>query len=208
MTPTTAPVGGRLRRPGWTDPRLLVGLLLVAVAVVGTVTVLSQADRTEPYLAARSTLTPGTVLDESNAVIVRVRVGDGYIPAVDPVPWGSVVTRTVGAGELVPASAIADAGGFGSRPIAVSSALPLADGIVPGAVVDVWLTREGFAGPESSLVGAGLVVDQVDRGTGAFSSGAADTVYVLVPARDVGDFLAALADEGEVAVVGLGGGER
>ena len=208
MAPITAPVAGRLRRPGWTDPRLLIGLLLVAIAAVGTVRVVSGADRTEPYFAARSTLTPGTILDESNVVVVRVRIGDGYLAADDTAPWGSVVTRTIGEGELVPLSAVTEGADFNLRPIAVSSALPLAEGIVPGAVVDVWLTREGFLGPESALVAEGLVVDEVDRGSGAFASGASETVYVLVPSRDVGDFLAALADEGEVAVVGIAGGER
>jgi D-arabinose 1-dehydrogenase-like Zn-dependent alcohol dehydrogenase len=59
-------------------------------------------------------------------------------------------------------------------------------------------------GSESVLVASGLVIDQVDRGSGAFSNGA-ETVYVLVPADDVGSFLSALAEEGEVAVVGMPG---
>ncbi|MBN2176686.1 MAG: hypothetical protein JW722_03410 [Demequinaceae bacterium] len=204
MNPASGPIAGRLTRPGWTDPRLIVGLLLIVLSVWGTTLVVSRADRTEPFLVAKGTLTPGTVLSDSNVLVSNVRIGDGYIPA-DDAPWGAVVTRTISPGELIPQSAVSGSDEFDLRPVAVESALPLAAGIVPGAIVDVWLTREGLMGTESVLVASGLVIDQVDQGSGSFSQGA-ETVYVLVPARDVGDFLATLAEEGEVVVVGIPGG--
>lgn len=203
MNPASGPVAGRLKRPGWTDPRLLLGLALIALSVWGTASVVAKADRTEPYLVAKGTLTPGTALTESSVVVADVRVGSGYVSA-DDAPWGSVVTRTIMPGELIPSSALAEADDYGLRPVAVESSLPLAEGIVPGALVDVWLTREGIMGSESVLVASGLVVDEVDQGSGSFSQGA-ETVYVLVPSDDVGDFLSALAGEGDVVVVGIPG---
>ena len=203
MNSTSGPIAGRLRRPGWTDPRLLVGIALIAGSVWGTMAVVSKADYTEPYLVARETLTPGTVLNEASVLVTNVRVGDGYVSAEDP-PWGSIVTRTVATGELIPASAVKDREDFDYRPVAVASSLPLAEGIEPGAIVDVWLVQEGMMGSESILAASGLVIDQVDRGSGAFSNGV-ETVYVLVPADEVGDFLSTLAEEGEVAVVGMPG---
>ncbi|MCJ7827462.1 MAG: SAF domain-containing protein [Demequinaceae bacterium] len=203
MNSVSGPIAGRLKRPGWTDPRLLIGLALIALSIWGTTSLVSRADRTEPFLVAKGTLTPGTVLSESNVLVSNVRIGDGYVSA-DDAPWGSIVTRTISPGELIPASAVSESGAFESRPVAVESSLPLADGIVPGAIVDVWLTREGFMGTESILVASGLVIEQVDRGSGSFSQGA-ETAYVLVPAADVGDFLASLAEDGEIVVVGLAG---
>ncbi len=203
MNPTIGPIAARLKRPGWADPRLIIGLGLIAVSVWGTTSLVSRADHTEPYLVARDTLTPGTPLSERNVVVSHVRIGEGYLSAEDP-PWGSVVTRTIAPGELIPASAVDEPEDFSSRPVAVASSLPLAEGIEPGAVVDVWLIREGLVGSESVLVASGLVIDQVDRDSGAFSSGA-ETAYVLVPADEVGDFLAALAEEGDVVVVGTAG---
>lgn len=205
MNSPSGPIAGRLKRPGWTDPRLLLGLALIALSVWGTMAVVSKADYTEPYLVARNTLTPGTVLSESNVLVTNVRVGDGYVSAEDP-PWGSIVTRTVATGELIPTSAVEGGQDFDLRPVAVASSLPLAEGIEPGAVVDVWVVREGLMGSESVMVSSGLVIDQVDRGSGAFSNGT-ETVYVLVPSDEVGDFLSALAEEGEVAVVGMPGRE-
>ncbi len=202
---TTAPVAGRLQRPSWTDPRLLVGVALVAVAVFATTSIVANADRTEPYYAARHTLTPGTVLDESDLVVASVRVGGGtYVPATDA-PWGQVVTRVVGKGEILPEASISEASAFASRPVAIETSRPLSGAIEPGAVVDVWVTRDGSLGTVSELVAEGVVVEEVDREGSAFSTRIGETVYVLVPADDVGGLLSSLADAEEVAVVGLGG---
>lgn len=205
MVRRMGPVTGKGARARWTDVRLLIGVALVAIAVVGTARVVASADRTEPMFAARDTLAPGTVIGESDVVVVHVRVGDGYIPADEPAPWGMVVTRTIGEGELIPVGALVDAASYRSRPVAVTTSQHLGDDIAPGSIVDVWITREGVAGPESVLVADGLVVDQVERAEGAFASSADETVYVMVPARDVGEFLAALAGDGDVTVVGIAG---
>jgi hypothetical protein len=206
MNATLGPIAGRLKRPRWTDPRLLIGIALVAVAILGTASVVARADRTEPYYSARHTLTPGTVLQVSDVVVTHVRVGSGtYVPA-SAEPWGEVVTRVIGAGEMIPASSLADADAYAFRPVAVTTGSPLAEAIESGAVVDVWVTRDGLAGPDSVLVAAGVVVDQVDRDASAFSARAGETVYVLIPSADVGDLLAALAQADEVSVVGIGRG--
>lgn len=201
MVATTRPTAVRLRRPGWRDPRLIVGVLLIAVAVAGTVLLLQAADRTSPVYAARESLVPGTVLEAEDLVVVDVRVGDGYLDAPEDAPWGEVVTRAVGAGELVPAAAVAPQEDFDGRPVAVGVGQPLAEGIVPGAVVDVWVTPED--GGSSEQVGESLPVSAVDREGGGLV-GAAQTVYVVVPADQVGALLDALAGDVTVAVVGMG----
>ncbi len=204
MNPSAHPIAGRLRRPRWSDPRLMIGVALIALAAVGTGSVVARADRTDPYFAARHTLTPGTVVAESDLVVAHVRVGSGtYVPAHEP-PWGSVVTRVIGAGELIPEASLTDAEGYSSRPVGVTTGSPLAEAIAPGAVVDVWVTKEGPMGQGSTLVAQGVVVDEVDRDTSAFSTGRGETVYVLVRANEVGELLAALAEAEDVSVVGIG----
>jgi len=37
--------GGRLRRPRWRDPRLLVGLVLVLASIAGVVALVASAQR-------------------------------------------------------------------------------------------------------------------------------------------------------------------
>lgn len=200
------PVAGRLRRPGWRDPRLMVGLLLIAVAVTAVTGIVRSADTTAPYYAAADTLTPGTVLTRDDVVVVQVRIPDATYVAPGEEPWGQVVTRVVGSGELVPQAALATQEDFNGRPIAVRTSLPLADGVERGSVVDIYLTRTDADEPRTELVASSLVVESVDHDSGSFSAGSVETVYVVVPQRDISPFLDALAAEGDISVVGPAGG--
>ncbi|WP_291377557.1 SAF domain-containing protein [Demequina sp.] len=200
------PVAGRLRRPGWRDPRLLVGLLLIAISVTAVTGIVRSSDTTMPYYAAKNALTPGTVLARDDVTVVQVRIPDGTYVEPGEEPWGQVVTRVVGDGELLPRAALADQGDFTGRPIAVRTSLPLADGVERGSLVDVYLTRTDSDEPQTTLVASGLVVESVDHESGSFSAGSVETVYVVVPRRDIEEFLDALASRGEISVVGLAGG--
>lgn len=205
MRDAGGPVAGRLRRPSWRDPRLLVGLLLIAVAVVAVVTALQRADRTQPFYAARHDLAAGQAIAESDVVVVHVRVSAADYVASPASPWGLVLNRPVGTGELVPRGALTDPEAYGSRSIAVVTALPLASDIGIGSIVDLWVTVAGSAGPSSTLVGTGLSVVDVARSEGAFSAGRSQTVYLSVPAADVPRVLDAIASDGDVAIVGTAG---
>ena len=204
----SSPVAGRVRRPGWKDPRLLVGLLLIAVAIVGVTVIVQGADRTAAYYAAGTTLTPGSVIEEGDLTVTHVRVAEGtYLAATDAAePWGQVATRVIEHGELIPASALTGPEQFDARPVAVVTTSPVADDVQAGASVDVWVTAPDEAGqPVSALVGEQLVVTDVVREEGAFATARTPTVYVVVARDGLQDFLQALAADGEVSVVGRGG---
>ena len=206
----SSPVAGRLRRPGWKDPRLLVGIFLIAVAIVGVSAIVQGADRTVAYYAADTTLTPGTVLGEDDLAVEHVRVAEGTYLAVDAEaePWGQVVTRVIESGELVPASALSTPDTFDGRPVAVVTTSPVAGDVQTGARVDIWVTAPDQDGnPSSSLVGEQLVVADVVREEGAFATSRAPTVYVIVPSGQIQALLEALAVDGDVSVVGRGGQE-
>jgi len=200
-----APVAGRLRRP-----RLLIGLLLIAISVTAVGAVVRSADDTSPYFAVRSTVTPGTVIGPDDVRVVHVRLEGGDYVAASEKPWGKVVTRVVGKGELLPAAALAPAEGFDARTVAVRTALPLADGIGAGSVVDVYLTSDATGSnstsPTTRAVARGLTVESVAHDGGSFSGAKIETVYVVVPASGIEGLLDALASGGEISVVGLAGG--
>ncbi len=200
-----SPVAGRLRRPGWRDPRLLIGLLLIAISVTAVTAVVRSADETSPYYAARATLTPGSVITRDDVRVVRVRIDGGDYVAAREEPWGRVVTRVVGKGELLPAGALAAAHSFDARTIAVRTSLPLADGIDAGSIVDIYLTSDDAA-PKTGVVARGLTVESVEHDGGSFSGTNIETVYVVVPKVGVEALLDALASGGGISVVGLAGG--
>ncbi len=133
----------RLRRRRWTDPRLLVGLVLVAVATVAGSRVVATADETTPVWAVAGSVRAGDPVRPEALVPTPVQIGDGgdaslYLPAAEAPP-GGVFTRDLAAGELVPSSAVAgrtDDDGA-DLPLSVEVGDAPAD-LSAGDLVDVW----------------------------------------------------------------------
>jgi len=105
------------------DPRLAIGLLLVACSVAGVVAIVTAADTSVQVYAARDPLAPGDRITSSNleARSVRLDVATALYLAPGDIPAaGFVVTRAVAEGELVPASAVGNVDGLRSRSAARS----------------------------------------------------------------------------------------
>lgn len=207
------PVAARLRRPRWRDPRLLTGVVIVAVSVALGSWVVSSASRTVPAFVADGALTPGEPLtaDGLRAVDVRLGAGTGrYLSADEPLPADLVVLRVVDDGELVPLTALgADAD---VRSVAVPVASGLSDRIRAGAVVDLWFVPDAPIAPdaaddkpEPSTLARNVVVEQVDADEGGMIVDGTVTLHVLVPADSLPTVLSALSDTGTVAVVPVAG---
>ncbi len=208
-----APVAARLRRPGWRDPRLLVGIALVAGSVALGSWVVRSAEHTVPVFVVQAPAVPGDVVDPESLGVAEVRLGsvDSYLRADEPVPPDAVVLRSVGTGELLPRSAVGSAGELALRPVAVAAAGELTATVRAGSLVDLWFTpadpRSGSATAGSGTprqLAAGLTVAEVGRPEGALAAGTT-TVHVLVPLDELPDVLAALASEGRVDVVAVPG---
>ncbi len=212
-----APVAARLRRPSWRDPRLVVGVVLVALSVALGSWAVSAASRTTPVWAAVDTLTPGDPLttDAVKAVEVRFGAEGRYLSADEPLPEGRVVTRGVGADELVPLSAVGDAASLDTRSVAVQVDGALSDRVVKGSVVDVWFVPKARADAGTDDAGSaprpvveGVVVEQVADGGSGLVVGTATTLHLLVPNDELPVLLAALSADGTVDVLPVAGGAR
>ncbi|WP_277209834.1 hypothetical protein [Isoptericola croceus] len=208
-----APAAPRLRRPTWRDPRLVVGIVLVAVAVALGSWVVSNADRTVPVYVAAGTLTPGEPVDESRLRVVDVNLGveaDRYLRADAALPAGQVALRVVSDGELVAHSAVGDAGSVDVRSVAVPVGAGLSERITEGAVVDLWfvpaatLDTAGSTDEPEPLV-TGVVVEQVDAAAGGLVVADRGTLHVLVGSEELPAVLAALGADGTVTVVPVAG---
>ncbi len=206
-TDLPAPAAARLRAPSWRDPRLLVGLLLVLGAVVLGARVVAAADDTSPYYAAARPLVPGDRVGPDDVRVVDVRLpdsADGYVGARDPLAPGTVATRTVGEGELLPLAALGTQGDVALQPVGipVEAAAP---GLGTGAVVDVWVAlpdpeRAGsFLEPERTVQGA-TVAGVTDSGSALGGTGGR-TVEVLLEQDALAEVLGALANDAVVSLV-------
>ena len=105
-----SPPASRLALPRWFDTRMVMGILLVLGSVVIGAKVFSAADATTSVWAAARDLPAGARLQKSDLHAVKVRLDDGrsYVSAAGAAPAGYVLTRPVGAGELLPSKAFID----------------------------------------------------------------------------------------------------
>jgi len=210
------PIASRLRRPSWRDPRLMIGIVLVASSVALGSWLVSSAEATTGVYAARSTLVPGALVGPAQLDVVQVRLDAAqaarYVAADTELPNGAVALRVVAAGELVPREVLGAAADLDVRPVPISLDTEPAAGVVAGSLVDLWSVPPR---PAASSVGAGvgatastpvlladhLTVSQVARPSGSFAVGGKTVVHVLVPARVLPDVLAALTGDGTMQVM-------
>lgn len=179
----------RHQSAGWRDPRLVVGVLIVATSVLVGSVVFAHADDTTVVWGARRTLQIGATVSAEDLETRRVGLDAAdlhkYLKAAGAGPIGQVLQREVGAGELLPVGALAAEGGE------VGVRVPLAVGVadVPasvqvGTVVDVWVTaREGAT---DGAAGATRAFDQVrvlaiTRDRDSLAPDSTRSVIVLVP---------------------------
>jgi hypothetical protein len=202
-----APQANRLRRPGWRDPRLLVGVALIAVSVLAGSWLVRASARTVGVYAASRALVPGSEVDGAALTVVQVRGVDAaaYLPADRPLPSGAVVLRVVGRGELVPGSAVGDAARLSVRAVSVPLRVAPPTDLTVGSLVDLWYTPAPGSGegPPKALVSSADVAG-VSSGASRLEVGAG-TVQVLVGRDDLPEVLAALAGDGVVDVVPVPG---
>ncbi|WP_418276235.1 hypothetical protein ACNHYB_15370 [Isoptericola jiangsuensis] len=203
-----APLAPRLRRPTWRDPRLVVGVLLVALSVALGSWVVANADRTVPVYVAAGTLTPGEPVDADRLRVVDVNLGaeeTRYLRADQALPTEQVALRVVADGELVAAAALGAADEVDVRAVAVPVSSGLSERITAGALVDLWFVPEGDTGEgdaaEPAPIVSGVVVEQVDVADSGLVVASQGTLQVLVGVDDLPAVLSALGSPGSVAVV-------
>lgn len=200
----------RLQRPGWRDLRLVVGVLLVLLSVAGGLRLVASLDDTTPVYAATRDLLPGQPVGEDDLVPVPVRMDDQlseYVDGSAPIEPGTFLVRGVGAGELVPLTALGTGREALDKTVGVPVDVAAARSLTAGAVVDVWVSRrdaeavgEAYLDPELLLAGA--VVDTVPAETTGLGAGLGRTaVQVVVPADDVGKVIAAVDQEARITLV-------
>lgn len=205
-----SPPARRLAKPSrWRDPRLALGVALVATSVIAGSWVVASADDRVTVWAAAHDLAPGTAIrqDDLTAVAVRLDAAQQYIAAPATGLIGRRITRAVSGGELIPVSAV----GVSSTPRRLVTVpvepLHAPAALAHGELVDVYVSpREGVEGTaasrlvlanalvsdasidaESSSGQVAVVLDvsaeQAAAVVGASRSGVVDLVRVPIGAR-------------------------
>ncbi|MBA2465641.1 MAG: hypothetical protein H0V42_11815 [Nocardioidaceae bacterium] len=162
-----SPDASRHRVSAWRDPRLVVGIALVALCALLGATLLGRGDGTVGVWATRTELAESQDVTAEDLVRHELRFAeqadaDRYLPADQPVPEGLVLSRPLGAGELVPRSAV----GAGTPEQSVEVPLSVPSDSVPstvgvGSSVDVWVVPDRELDARTVQAEAALVLDDV-----------------------------------------------
>jgi hypothetical protein len=189
-THPTTPAAVRLRRTGWRDPRLWIGVLLVTASVVVGARLLAAADDTTAVWVAADDLGAGALVDAADLEVRRVRFADSadlahYLPADQPAPAGTVLTRGVGAGELLPAAALADRSEVDLLHIPLEvDPHHVPPAVRAGSVIDIYLAEsmrgrdgQGHSGPALEAV----TVVEAPPASESFAITGARQLVVAVP---------------------------
>jgi len=212
----SAPPAQRSRRPGWRNPRLLLGVLLVAGSVVLGARLMAAADDSVAVWTVARDLPAGATLGADDLARRQVRFPDeetatGYLAASDALPDAATLNRPVSAGELLPRAAIAEKAEADLVEVPISVAVDdLPATVRQGSVVDVWVTpRVATAGgqrPTAVPVLTDVVVVAVPRGSDSLAPQSTRQVIVGVPAQRAGELGKALGgiSDGRVVVARKG----
>ncbi|CAN5236183.1 hypothetical protein BH24ACT12_BH24ACT12_16470 [soil metagenome] len=203
------PRARRLERMRWQDPRLAVGVVLVAGSVVLGARVLATADDTTPVWTLREDLAAGAHVDPSRVEVADIRfVDDGdvslYLSATDPLPEGLVLAHDTSAGELLALSGLEREDREG-----VELPLPVLDGAMPpdlgtGDRVDVWVAPEPGQSDQAQVaeqVITGVAVRSVEDSVGGLAGCSGAVVLVALEDSDATALPETLATIGRGSVV-------
>jgi hypothetical protein len=189
-----SPSARRLDTRRWKDPRLWVGLVLVAGSVLVGVRVLAAADDTIGVWAVTRDVPQGTPLTADLLSLERVHFADAAAAARyqlegDPVPESSVATRDLAAGELLPGSAVGerDAADLAHLPVVVGAGGAPGD-LAAGDLVDLWVVppeRSNAATPPARRLLTDVRVVRTAREAGPLGDAATRQVLLGLLESDV-----------------------
>jgi Flp pilus assembly protein CpaB len=185
------PVATRVRRPGWRDPRIALGVAIMAVSVIAGAWLGRPGDDTRPVLVAVRDLPVGATVTGADVRTRRVHLAeelaDRYLTGT--LPASATLDRPVRAGELVPRSALADPASADRVEVPLSVATDdLPATVSRGSVVDVWVVPDvehgADAGGRARIVLPGVTVLRLADRADSLAPRATRQVIVSVPADD------------------------
>lgn len=198
----SAPAATRTSRPGWRDPRILLGVSVMAVSVLLGTWVMSSSDHSVVVLALRRDLPAGATVTATDLQSERVRFSDGavadrYLSGVKDLPSDATAERSLHRGELLARSAVAAAARKSvlEVPLGVDADdLPVTVGA--GSVVDVWVVPDhaqvATDAGKGRLVFARVTVLKVTSRSESLAPDAVRQVIITIPDTGQGQIAAAL----------------
>src|SRR5690625_6784519 len=160
----------RLRAPGWRDPRLIVGIILVLLSVTGVVALLQSADSRQGYWAAAIDIVPGTKVSAADFQVVQASLSESsgyYWSAEHQLPDEFLVSSTILQGEFLGQRQVIEADPDGRQQTALRVSEDMPASVTTASRADLWVSLadadgRGFEEP-SKMINKSIVVGVVDN---------------------------------------------
>ncbi|MCH8559815.1 hypothetical protein [Nesterenkonia sp. DZ6] len=209
----SVPAGQRLRRPSWRDPRLLAGVLIVALSVSGVIALMTTQNHTTEVYAADRLLTVGDRLATEDLRVVQVQIDElpeAYLTVSGGLPDGAEFIAMVDEGELIPRRALAEEDPQGRQAMTIAVEHTLARGVEPGRLVDVWAADAGAPGAQQEVrveqIAAAAQVSVITESSSTFGAQERVIVELLVEPEELPALLGATSSASTLSVVPAGAG--
>lgn len=194
------------RRPAWRDPRLIVGLALIAVSIILTTSIVSAARGGATVYRATEAILPGDVLGPHNISPTRLDVDTSVYATADALAPGATVSEEVAVGEILRASSIADTSAATARRLVITVSDSLPSSVQAGDQLDLWSVQQASgaqSGPGASHLGVrATLVRVLEQTTSIAAKGT--RIEILVDEASVGAVLEATAGKNSLAALPVG----
>jgi hypothetical protein len=187
-----APPARRLGSSRWRDPRLAVGIILVAASVVLGARVMASADDTVPVWSLRHDVPADSSLTADDVTVTHIHFesaddADRYFDGDQSLPSDLVADHDLVAGELLAESALTKPESEAVKQMS----LPVSEGLypvdlAPGDRVEVWATPSESADPsvDGELMLDDVAVLEVDPAGSSLDSTSTAVLVALEPEPD------------------------
>lgn len=194
------------RRPAWRDPRLIVGLALIAVSIILTTSIVSAARGGATVYRATQAILPGDVLGPHNIAPTRLDVDTSVYATADALAPGATVSEEVAAGEILRVSSIADTSAAAARRLVITVSDSLPASVQAGDQLDLWSVQQS-SGVQSGQGAVHLgvratLVRVLEQTTSIAAKGT--RIEILVDEASVGAVLEATAGKNSLAALPVG----
>lgn len=203
----TPPEAPRIRPPGWRDPRLIIGVLLVVLSVAGVVALVQSVDERRGYWAAATDIVPGTRVTAEDFHVVQASMSESeghYWAAERELPLEFLVSSTILQGELLTQRQVAESDPDGRQQVGVRVSEDMPAAVTVGSRVDVWVaaaTDDGRGYDEPTKMISNAEVIGTDDNSSAFAAANTTTVYLMLSQDAVPPVLDAQANDAKIALV-------
>ncbi|MFW0108505.1 flagellar biosynthesis protein FlgA [Rothia sp. P7181] len=196
----------RLQKPGFKDPKLLIGLFLILMSLTGVITVVNISNQTKPYWVTTREIYVGEEISEKDLKKVDVRLSEASSHYLSTEDSGTphIATQFIGAHQLIPKNSLGEVEQNDRKKTTIVLDSTIASGYKAGDLVDVWVsskneTGNGYATPVRLMEQAEIA--RINSEDSVLGSTGKTALQLLVSEDVLSSILHATSNDSKISLV-------